>query len=166
MRVDSYKYLPRSFRQHFEGLPYLFEQPIWTPMKKPVEQATVALLSSAGLYVQGEQEPFDVEREKREPHWGDPSFRVIPRNIQQDRIGATHLHLNTRDHYTDYNIALPLRAYARLEEERKIGRLAEDHYAVMGFQGDDISPWTNETGPRIAELLKQAEVDALVLAPA
>jgi hypothetical protein len=166
MSVDSYKYLPRSFRQGFENMPYAFEQPAWTLLTKPIEQATVALLSSAGLYLKDTQEPFDMEREKREPQWGDPSFRIIPRDTAQEHIGATHLHLNTRDHHEDYNVALPLRAFARLQAEGKIGRLADDNYAVMGYQGTDNTAWQRETGPEIARHLQQAEVDALILAPA
>lgn len=86
MTVDSYKYLPRSFRQGYAQFGYQADEPVWAPLAVPVEEATVALLTSAGLYLEGEQEPFDVEREKENPTWGDPTYRVIPRDVRQEQI--------------------------------------------------------------------------------
>lgn len=166
MPVDSYKFLPRSFRSGFESVPMQAETPVWSPLERPVERATIALLSSAGLYLQDTQEPFDVERERREPLWGDPSYRLIPRGVEQRQIGATHLHINTRDIYDDFNVALPIHAFAELERDGVIGRLADEHYGVMGFQESGAEVWRTTTGPAIVARLKQAAVDALVLAPA
>ncbi len=165
MAVDSFKYLPRSFRQGYD-IPYQAETPAWAPLDVPIEQATLALLTSAGLYVQGEQQPFDVEREKANPLWGDPTYRTIPRDVRQDQIGASHLHLNTRDFYEDFNVALALRAFGELAAEGKLGRVADEHYSVMGFQERTLDGWRTRYGPEIARRLKDAGVHALVLAPA
>jgi hypothetical protein len=166
MPVDSYKFLPRSFRDGYEKTPMQANEAVWTPLTTPVKEATIALLTSAGFFLTASQEPFDVEREKREPNWGDPTYRVIPRATQQSEVDATHLHLNTDDHREDFNIALPLRAFASLEGEGAIGALADDNYAFMGFQGGDTSPWQETYGPEVVDRLKQANVDAVVLAPA
>ncbi len=166
MPVDSYKFLPRSFREGYENTPMQAEEAVWTPLNTPLPKATIALLTSAGLYLKDTQPPFDVEREKREPQWGDPSYRVIPRATQQSEVDATHLHLNTDDHREDFNIALPLRAFEALEREGAIGALAVDNYAFMGFQGGNLSPWQDKYGPEVVALLKDANVDAVVLAPA
>ena len=166
MPVDSFKYLPRSFRAGYENVPFQAETPVWTAMKKPVEQATIALLTSAGLYLKDSQPPFDVERERREPLWGDPTYRVIPRSVRQDELGAEHLHLNTRDFLIDFNVALPIRAFAELEGAGAIGKLADEHYAFMGFQAGGAQEWRTKYGPEVAHRLQDAEVDALVLAPA
>lgn len=166
MAVDSYKYLPRSFREAYEALPVQAEADAWSPLGVPVEQATIALLTSAGLYVKDAQPSFDLERERANPQWGDPTFRVIPRDVRQDQIGAAHLHLNTRDFLEDFNVALALRAFAELETERRIGRLADDHYSFMGYQERSLADWRGEYGPEVARRLKEAGVHALVLAPA
>jgi D-proline reductase (dithiol) PrdB len=166
MVVDSYKFLPRSFRTGYEQRNFLADEPVWTELARPVTDATVALLTSAGLYVRGEQPPFDVEREKQEPTWGDPSYRLIPRDIRQDQVGAAHLHINTHDVLEDFNISLPIRAFNQLEARGDIGALADEHYAVMGFQERGLEHWRIETAPEITRRLHDADISALVLAPA
>ncbi|HXH21661.1 MAG TPA: glycine/sarcosine/betaine reductase selenoprotein B family protein, partial [Dehalococcoidia bacterium] len=158
MPVDSYRYLPRSFRPGYESMPVLDEPPVWAPLGVPIGEAKVALLTSAGLYLKDSQQPFDVEREREDPLWGDPTYRVIPRDTRQDQIAASHLHLNTRDFYIDFNVALPLRRFEELEAEGRIGRLAEEHYSFMGFQERGCSEWRAKYGPEIAQRLKEANV--------
>jgi D-proline reductase (dithiol) PrdB len=166
MVVDSYKFLPRSFRAGYELTSNLADDPVWTPLGKPVAESTIALLTSAGIYLKDSQPPFDTEREKREPLWGDPTYRVIPRDARQDEIDVRHLHINTRDILADFNVALPLRAFIALEEEGAIGRVADEHYAFMGFQARGAKEWQERYGPEVAARLREAQVDALVLAPA
>ncbi|MEE8421339.1 MAG: glycine/sarcosine/betaine reductase selenoprotein B family protein [Dehalococcoidia bacterium] len=166
MPVDSFKYLPRSFRAGFEGMAVQEETAVWSPLAVPVEDATVALLTSAGLYLKESQPPFDVERERREPTWGDPTYRVIARTVRQEEVAAEHLHLNTRDFLIDFNVALPIRAFGQLEGDGAIGRLADEHYAFMGFQERGLEQWRTHAGPDVAQRLKDAGVHALVLAPA
>ena len=166
MPVDSFKFLPRSFRAGYENVGFQAEAPVWAPMRKPAGQATVALLTSAGLYLKQSQPPFDTEREKREPLWGDPTYRVIPRSVAQDEIAAEHLHLNTRDFLIDFNVALPISAFATLEAEGAIGKLADEEYSFMGFQARGCEEWRTRYGPEVAHRLQDAEVEALVLAPA
>ena len=166
MPVDSYKYLPRSFRPGYESTPMQAETPVWSPLAVPVERATVSLLTSAGLYLKDQQQPFDVERERQEPTWGDPTYRVVPRDVRQEDVAFTHLHLNTRDLYQDMDVALPVHRFLDLEREGSIGRLADESYSFMGFQRRGADEWRERYGPEVARRLKEAGVHALVLAPA
>ncbi|MCI0890802.1 MAG: hypothetical protein J4O04_08345, partial [Chloroflexi bacterium] len=86
MPVDSFKWLPRSIAGYYQAMqmPDLGEIP-WTPMTKPIAEARFALVTSAGLYVKDQQEPFDLEGERKNPLWGDPTYRVIPSDMQQDQ---------------------------------------------------------------------------------
>ena len=52
----------------------------FAPLPKPLAEARVGLLTSAGAYVEGD-EAFDVD----DPH-GDPGFRTIPDDVPLDRI--------------------------------------------------------------------------------
>ncbi len=109
MAVDSFKYLPGSIAGYYRNLPVQREEPIpWTPLRKPLRECRLALVTTAGIYVQGMEPPFDSEREKREPMWGDPSYRRIPRDVRQEQIGVSHLHINNRDILADVNIVLPV----------------------------------------------------------
>jgi len=80
MLVDSYRFLPRSFVPLYSGAGPApgDDGPVWTPFPARLAEARIALLTSAGLYLEGEQAPFDGEREKAEPTWGDPTHRVLP----------------------------------------------------------------------------------------
>ena len=64
MIVDSYRFLPRSFRPMYEDRgPFPGEEaPVWAPFEKRLAAARIALLTSAGLYVRGTQASFDLAR--------------------------------------------------------------------------------------------------------
>ncbi|MEO9253953.1 MAG: glycine/sarcosine/betaine reductase selenoprotein B family protein [Tepidiformaceae bacterium] len=166
MPVDSYKYLPRSMRVMYEAVTVIDEPFAWTPLPKPLHLCRVALLTSAGIYLKDSQEPFDEEREKREPTWGDPTYRTIPSNVRQDQIACSHLHINHEDLLEDVNVVLPIRAFTQLAKEGTIGALADEHYSVMGYQDRRLKDWREIQGPEIAARLKEHAVDVLMLAPA
>lgn len=166
MAVDSYAFLPRAFRAMFEAEPVHDVEPVWAAPTKPTSDSRVALVSSAGMFLAASQEPFDVERERREPTWGDPTLRVLPAEPSQSDIDARHLHINTADLFIDYNISLPAQRLTELAGTGAIGATAPEHYSVMGFQEEGAETWRTTTGPEIVTRCKAAEVDAVVLAPA
>ncbi len=150
----------------YEAAPQFDHDPVWAAFRKPLSEAKVALLTSAGMFVTGEQEPFDVDRERLEPTWGDPSLRVIPNDVTQSQIDATHLHINTADLLADMNVALPIARLNELAVSGVIGAAANEHYSVMGFQQEGAEVWRTEVGPEIAARCHAADIDALILAPA
>ena len=164
--LDSYAFLPRAFRTMFEAAPQFEHEPIWADVTKPLNQARIGLLSSAGIFIQGEQDGFDVERERQEPTWGDPTLRPIRSNVSQADIGATHLHIRTDDLLRDIDVALPINRLGELVADGRVGSAAPEHFSVMGFQQDGAEVWRTTTGPEIAARCHAAEIDALILAPA
>ena len=150
----------------YEAAPQFDHGPVWAEFTKPLDEATVALLSSAGMFLADDQEPFNLERERREPMWGDPSFRVIPNDVTQQQIDASHLHISTNDLLEDFNVALPIDRLNELVDEGVVGAAATEHYSLMGYQEDGADVWRSETGPEIAARCHAAEIDALILAPA
>lgn len=166
MPVDSYKYLPRSMKAMYEATPFIDEEPVWAELTKPLHRCRVALMTSAGVYLKDSQEPFDMERERREPTWGDPSYRIIPANVRQEQIGCAHLHINDADILEDVNVVLPIRAFQQLATEGAIGELADEHYSFMGYQDRRLLDWRSTQGSELAARLKERAVDVLLLAPA
>jgi hypothetical protein len=164
--VDSYRYLPHSFRADFESLTVQETESVWANLTIPLTNARVALLTSSGLYLKDQQPSFDIQSERENPLWGDPTFRELPRDVTQDQIAASHLHLNTRDFYIDFNIAFPLRRFAEFEAEGRIGSLADINYSFMGYQEDGAPEWRSTQGPQLIQRLREQEVNALILAPA
>jgi D-proline reductase (dithiol) PrdB len=171
MAVDDYRYLPRSFHgayavpegQRSADVPF-------TPLVGPVSRARFALVTTAGIWNKETDQPFDYEREKREPTWGDPSYRVLKSDLRQEQVGAGHLHLNNDDVLADFNIALPITRFKELVLSGEVGSLADSHYSFMGFQGGgfegpDTSEWESRYGPEAAGRMLGEGVKAVLVAP-
>ncbi len=166
MPVDSFKYLPGAIAGYYKNLPVQKEEPVpWTPLAKPLNECRFALVTTAGIHVKDSEPPFDADREKREPMWGDPTFRRIPRDVRQEQIGASHLHINNRDLLADINIQLPVQRFLELESEGVIGSLAPTSYSFMGYQMNNAE-WRQQYGPEVAGLMKDEAVDCALLTPA
>jgi D-proline reductase (dithiol) PrdB len=136
----------------------------WAPVSKPLSESRVALLSTAGLSMKGDQ-PFDMEGERQRPTWGDPSWRRLRADATGDSIEANHLHVDTGYILRDINVALPLDRLRELVDEGVVGDLAPTHYSIMGYQGNDSSELENQSAPAIAEAIRSEEVDLALLAP-
>jgi D-proline reductase (dithiol) PrdB len=165
--VDGFRFLPPGLKawiqtciptEEFKGsLP-------WSPLKRPLNQTVFALLTSAGISLKSDP-PFDMEREKREPIWGDRSYRTLPGDITEKDIEVSHLHINTRYIKEDINVILPLTRMAELENEGLIGRLAATAYSFYGFQWQNTEFLLEAIEP-ISQKMKQEEVEAVLLTPA
>lgn len=136
----------------------------WTPFVGPLSEAKLALLSTAGISMK-DDEPFDMDFERKNPTRGDSTFRRLGSEATSETIVANHLHIDTSYIERDLNVALPLDRVRELVSEGHLGSLAETHYSIMGFQGADTSRLENESAPAIAEILKSEEVDLVLLAP-
>jgi len=168
MQVDSYRFLPRSFRSFYEGRgPFAGEEePVWAPFEKRLQESRIALLTSAGLYVKKSQSSFDLDRERANPEWGDPSWRLIPAGVDSADLGVAHLHINDEDLLDDPEIALPAGLLEQLAVERVIGSAAPEHVSVMGYQERSLEGWRDQTAGEVAAHLRSQGVDGLILAPA
>jgi D-proline reductase (dithiol) PrdB len=165
MPIDSFRWLPGAIAAYYRGLPFQKVEPIpWTPLAKPVERCRFALVTTAGLYMKDRDPPFDLDGERRKPFWGDPTYRVIPREARRDQIGVAHLHINPADLLADMNVALPVQRILELEAAGKIGSLAPSSYSFMGYQPDN-SEWENRYAPEVARRMKEEGVEAALLTP-
>jgi D-proline reductase (dithiol) PrdB len=168
MPVDSYKFLPRLIAAFYEMVEVKNELPIpWTPLSRPLSESKFGLVTSGGLFHIGIEPPFDLERERSHPTWGDPTCRFIPSSIQQQEIGVSHLHINTRWVESDFNILLPINRFQELIDQGLVGALAEIHFSFMGYQGypPDASAWREVYGPRAANRFKSEGVHCVLLTP-
>ena len=167
MLVDSFKFLPRSFLPLYEDArPIDGERdPVWAPFMPRLAEASIAMVTSAGLSLAGEQDPFDVDRERREPTWGDPTHRVLPHQLEGRHLVMSHLHVNPADILADHNVALPVYALDDLVASGRVGRAAPAHVSVMGYQQSGLEVWRKQTAPAIIELLRSQRTDGVVFAP-
>ena len=141
----------------------------FTALAHPVTKTRFALLNTGGLYLKDKQQPFDVEREAREPEWGDPTYRIIPRETELGDIAVAHQHYNPEDIEADFNVLLPIHRFLELEARGEIGSLAPSSYSVMGYQGHpgpNWGPWQDRYGPEMLARMKAEDVQAVLLTPA
>ncbi len=165
--VNGFRFMPPSLAAWIgKGIPAVpFSGRIpWTPLRKPIAATTFALMTSAGISLKTDA-PFDVEREKREPTWGDPSSRQIPKTAAEADIDVNHLHINTDYIKQDLNVMLPLQRFREFEQEGIIGRLASTCYSYYGFQLDPTR-LLEQTMPAVAARMKAEKVEAVLLTPA
>ena len=168
MIVDSFKFLPRTFRPLYDGRgPFPGEDaPVWAHFAKRLAESRIALLTSAGIYLKGSQPSFDLEREQTHPGWGDPSWRPILAAAKPEDLGVAHLHINDEDLLADPEIALPLHLLEELASEGVVGGSAAEHVAVMGYQDRSLRDWRDRTAPEVIAHLRSQSADGLILAPA
>ena len=165
--VDGFRFLPPSLSAWFgKDIPTEeFNGHIpWTPLNKALKETTFALMTSAGISLKDDP-PFDVEREMREPAWGDPTSRQIPKTATEADIDVNHLHIDTDYIKQDINVMLPLARFREFEQEGIIGRLAPTCYSYYGYQMDP-KILLEETMPKVASKMQSEGVEAVLLTPA
>ena len=166
MPIDSYRFVDFATRQLMKAWAGREDPGVipFTPLAKPLRECTVALVSTAGIARNGDT-PFDQEGERRNPWWGDPSFREIPFGTTEKDIKIYHLHIDPRFGEADLDVVLPMRRLAELADEGFVGRPASTHYSTMGYILDPAE-LVEKTAPAIAARMHQDGVDAAALVPA
>lgn len=166
MSIDFYRFLDFASRQVMKAWAARQEPGVipFTPLKKPLGECTVALVSTAGI-ARHVDPPFDQERERRDPWWGDPGFRVIPLGTAEQDVRVYHLHIDPRFGEADLDVLLPMRRLAELADARLVLRAAPRHYSIMGYILEP-SVLVEETAPAIAAQMRADGVDAAALVPA
>ena len=165
MAIDSYRFVDFATRKIMQAWAARQEPGAipFTPLQKPLRECTVALISTAGI-ARNDDRPFDQEGERRNPWWGDPSFRRIPFGTTERDIRVYHLHIDPKFGEEDLDVLLPMRRLAKLAEEGVVGRAARTHYSFMGYilDADELM---RTSAPAMAASLNEEGVDAVVLVP-
>src|SRR5437588_9131129 len=131
-----------------------------TPLKKPLSECTVALITTAGLSLP-DQPPFDVTI-----RMGDSSFREFPAETSPQLL-EMHQRSWAFDQtgiLRDRNLTFPLDRLREMHERGEIGAIAQYHYS---FMGSIVGPrkLTNESAPEVARRLTDEQVDDVLLTP-
>jgi hypothetical protein len=154
----AFEYLPIMARSGSPKPPRVLvapSNPAWRPIKKPLSESRVALLSSAALRLV-DQEPF-IPREDR-------TYRLVPSDPSAGEIVIDHHSGIGRVPRQDPEIVFPRSALAALANRGVIGALSPFHISFMGGLKchKEIE---SEIAPAIAVELKRAEVDVALLVP-
>jgi len=164
--VDSYRFVGGMTKRLIKSWIKL-EEPReipWSSLTKPLSDCTVALISTGGIALKTDR-PFDQEGERRNPWWGDPSYRVIPREARTGDIRVYHQHIDPSLAERDMNCLLPIERLQELVEAGEVGRSAPSHYSYMGYLLDPRE-LLEKSVPALIERLRAEKADVVVLIPA
>lgn len=131
-----------------------------SPLKKPLQNCTVALVTTAGLSLP-DQPPFDVTIKM-----GDPSFREFPGTISPQllEMNQRSWSFDKTGILRDRNLALPLERLRDMQANGKIGSIAPHHYSFMGSIAGPRK-LIRESAPEVARRLVADNVDVVLLTP-
>lgn len=131
----------------------------FTPARRALSMLNLALICSAGAYLDGTQ-PFNVA----DPD-GDISFREIPIEVGPDDLKFSARGYDATIVQQDLNTQLPLERLAEFEENRIIGQLNPVFWSFSGFI-PNAARLTDEMLPRLQERVRRYDVQAALLIPA
>lgn len=140
---DSYRWAERP------------EPSAWKPIDKPLDQCTILLIGSGGIYQHG-QTAFHTK--------DDTSVRVIKSDVDTTTLRTSHFAYDQTDARTDPNCVFPLDRLAELASSGHIGGVASESYAFMGgiYSTRRLEA---ETVPLLIERCQAAEPDLVLLVP-
>jgi len=151
-------YIPRTRELYRDFTPYRWvvnDTVPWTPLRKPVRECRLALISSGGI----------MYRDQPRWHREDASWRRIPKSARREELSIWHFGYQTRDAQEDTNCVFPLERLRELEADGVVGELCDPAFSFMGgiYSARKVR---DELAPGIVDELKRAHADAFFLVPA
>ena len=146
--------LPPEVADGYRALPLpSFESTPWTtPL--PLKSSRVAIVTTAGLH----------RREDAKFAGGSADYRLIPGDVEAADIIQSHVSINfdRTAFQQDINAVFPLWHLRDLAAAGEIGSIARWHYSFMG--ATDPTRMAG-AGEQVAQLLKEDDVQAVILTP-
>ncbi|AXK50877.1 D-proline reductase (dithiol) protein PrdB [Spiroplasma alleghenense] len=127
--------------------------PVWAEVKKPLKEMRIALATAAGVHLKKDK-PFNLA--------GDTSYRIIPGDAPVSDMMVSHGGYDNGDVNKDINCMFPIDRIRELAKEGFIKEISPVNVGFMGGGGNQ-HVFTDETGPAIAKILKDENVDAVLL---
>ena len=134
---------------------FVFDQIPWTT-PKPLHESRVAIVTTAGLRVESNAD------------WnaGDQGSTLIPHDAENLTLAHYSPNFDRVGWILDKNVVFPIDRLNELAEEGIIGSVANTHISFMGAQPDHtLETIRLDSGPAAAKLLKDDEVDLVLLTP-
>ena len=131
----------------------------FTPARRSLPMLNLALISSAGAYLDG-TDPFDTNASD-----GDFTFRELPTEIDLSDLRFSARGYDSTFVQEDPNVQVPLARLFEFESNRVIGQLNQVFWSFCGFM-PDAARLVSETLPQLVERIKRYEVQAALLIPA
>jgi hypothetical protein len=137
------------------GLPSPEFEPHSTPLSKPLSEAKVAIVTTAGLKHSGDVELWQP---------GDNSYTVIPSEVRDLQLSHFSPNFDRSGISADLNVVYPIDRLHEMAEAGIIGDVAERHLSFMGAQFD-FATIIQDSAPRAAQELVDDGVDVVIFTP-
>ena len=131
----------------------------FTPARRALPMLNLALISSAGAYIDGTP-AFDTNATN-----GDTSFREIPIEVEQSDLRFAARGFDPAAVQADANSELPVARLLEFEQNGIIGQLNPVFWSFCGFI-PDAARLVDELVPKLVERVRRYEVQAALLVPA
>ena len=131
----------------------------FSPARRALPMLNLALISSAGAYIDG-TDPFDTGAPE-----GDVGFREIPAEIRAGELRFSSRGYDSSAVETDLNSLVPLGRLFEFESNGIIGQINPVFWSFCGFI-PDASRVAEAMAPRLVERVERYEVQAALLIPA
>ncbi len=131
----------------------------FTPMRRSLPMLNLALISSAGAYIDG-TESFDIDSRD-----GDISYREIPIEVEAADLLYAAKGYDPTAVREDRNAQIPVERLLEYEANAVIGRLNQVWWSLSSYI-PNAALVARELAPKLAERLKNYEVQAALLIPA
>jgi D-proline reductase (dithiol) PrdB len=125
----------------------------YTPVTSALNEMRIALVSSTGVYLQG-QEPYHEHN--------DDTYRVIPADFDSHQMHVRHGHYDSSEAEKDINCVFPIDRLRELAEEGMIKAVSNKH---IGFKGasTDLKRQYEHLAPMIAHEVERSHADGVIL---
>ncbi|HKR13698.1 MAG TPA: glycine/sarcosine/betaine reductase selenoprotein B family protein [Pyrinomonadaceae bacterium] len=131
----------------------------FTPARRALPMLNLALISSAGAYIDGTSS-FDTSSAS-----GDPSFKEIPIEVESSDLRFAVRGYEGAAVHQDVNAQLPIERLLEFEKNGIIGQLNPVFWSFSGFI-TDAAVIAEELAPKLAQRAHRYEVQAALLVPA
>ena len=131
----------------------------FSPSRRALPMLNLALISSAGAYINGTPS-FDTTARS-----GDLTFREIPSQLEAEDLRFAARGYDPAAVQSDSNSLLPLERLFEFESNGIIGQLNPVFWSFCGFI-PDATGLADEMVPRLVDRIKRYEVQAALLIPA
>ncbi len=154
----------RAYEDH-EAVNFRYPDGPFAPAPS-LSDATVALMSAGGVYVEGEDPTGGETQEQAVARIGEylrepPTLVSIPRDVSPRDLRVRHPGYDVRGAERDINCVFPIRALNELATDGVIGKINRRHYSFVGAASQ--LRLRNEIAPSWGEKLRADGVDVCLL---
>jgi len=131
----------------------------FSPMRRALPMLNLALISSAGAYIDGTQAIATQSRD------GDTSFREIPVEVEAEDLRYAGRGYDTTAVLQDRNVQIPVERLQEYAANAVIGQLNHVWWSLNGWI-PNAQMVAEQLAPQLAERTTRYEVQAAILIPA